>query len=102
MPLMKLACTALERVPLTRPKIIEHLVQKFNQDLVFCRAPDDNVLTSGVYGMSSNPMSPNFTRCIEHEIYLNFHSLVRQTADQQNMIYRLSGLLGFLIWIWLV
>ncbi|XP_056847951.1 uncharacterized protein LOC130498528 [Raphanus sativus] len=24
MPLMKLACTALERVPLTRPKIIEH------------------------------------------------------------------------------
>lgn len=51
MPLMKLACTALERVPLTRPKIIEHLMKKFNQDLVFCRAPEDNDLTSGVYGM---------------------------------------------------
>jgi hypothetical protein len=51
MPLMKLACTALDRVPLTRPKIIEHLMKKFSQDLVFCRAPEDNVLTSGVYGM---------------------------------------------------
>lgn len=51
MPLMKLACTALERVPLTRPKIIEHLMKKFNQDLVFCRAPEDNVLTSDVHGM---------------------------------------------------
>lgn len=51
MPLMKLACTALERVPLTRPKIIEHLMKKFNQDLVFCRAPDDNDLTRGVHGM---------------------------------------------------
>lgn len=51
MPLMKLACTASERVPLTRPKIIEHLIKKFNQDLVFCRAPEDNDLTSNVYGM---------------------------------------------------
>lgn len=51
MPLMKLACTALERVPETRPKIIEHLMQKFPQDLVFCRAPGDTVLTTGVLGM---------------------------------------------------
>lgn len=51
MPLMRLACTALERVPVTRPKIIEQLMKKFNQDLVFCRAPDDNDLTSGVHGM---------------------------------------------------
>lgn len=51
MPLMRLACTALERVPLTRTKIIEHLMNKFNQDLVFCRAPDDNDLTSIVHGM---------------------------------------------------
>jgi hypothetical protein len=51
MPLMRLACTALERVPVTRPTIIEHLVKKFNQDLVFCRAPDDNELTSIVRGM---------------------------------------------------
>ncbi|XP_022983210.1 ATP synthase mitochondrial F1 complex assembly factor 2 [Cucurbita maxima] len=58
MPLMKLACTALERVPLTRPKIIEHLVQKFNQDLVFCRAPDDNVLTSGVYERQVEKIDP--------------------------------------------
>ena len=50
MPLMKLACTALERVPLTRPKIIENLMRKFNQDLVFCRAPSDNNLTSDVHG----------------------------------------------------
>lgn len=48
---MRLACTALERVPVTRPKIIEQLMKKFNQDLVFCRAPDDNDLTSGVHGM---------------------------------------------------
>lgn len=51
MPLMKLACTALERVPLTRTKIIEHLMRKFNQDLVFCRSPDDNALTDYVHGM---------------------------------------------------
>jgi len=51
MPLMRLACTALERVPLTRSKIIENLMKKFNQDLVFCRAPDDNELTSYVHGM---------------------------------------------------
>ncbi|KAK9699250.1 hypothetical protein RND81_08G162900 [Saponaria officinalis] len=49
MPLMKLACTALERVPVTRPKIIDNLMSKFNQDLVFCRAPNDNELTRGVY-----------------------------------------------------
>lgn len=51
MPLMKLACAALERVPLTRTKIIEHLMKKFNQDLVFCRAPGDNDLTNDVCGM---------------------------------------------------
>lgn len=50
MPLMKLACTALERVPLTRHTIIEHLMKKFNRDLVFSRSPEDDVLTSGVYG----------------------------------------------------
>ncbi|RZC45828.1 hypothetical protein C5167_038768 [Papaver somniferum] len=42
MPLMELACTALERVPLTRTKIIENLMKRFNQDLVFCRYPGDN------------------------------------------------------------
>jgi len=26
-------------------------MKKFNQDLVFCRAPDDNELTSYVHGM---------------------------------------------------
>lgn len=51
MPLMRLACTALERVPLTRSKIIENLMKKFNQDLVFCRAPDDDELTTYVHGM---------------------------------------------------
>lgn len=51
MPLMRLACTALERVPLTRSKVIENLMKKFNQDLVFCRAPDDDELTSYVHGM---------------------------------------------------
>lgn len=51
MPLMKLACTALERVPITRHKVIEFLINRFNQDLVFCRAPDDNELTSDIHGM---------------------------------------------------
>ncbi|XVF00704.1 hypothetical protein REPUB_Repub04eG0024300 [Reevesia pubescens] len=46
---MKLACTALERVSLTRVKIIEHLMKKFHQDLVFCRALEDNTLTVGVH-----------------------------------------------------
>ncbi|KAE8655817.1 cystinosin-like protein [Hibiscus syriacus] len=50
MPLMKLACTALERVPLTRTKVIEHLMKKFDQDLVFCRAPEDNTLNAGFFG----------------------------------------------------
>ncbi|KAK8965515.1 hypothetical protein KSP40_PGU017213 [Platanthera guangdongensis] len=45
MPLMKLACSALERVPLTRVKIIENLLNKFHQDLVFCRAPSDTDLS---------------------------------------------------------
>ncbi|XP_022154157.1 ATP synthase mitochondrial F1 complex assembly factor 2 [Momordica charantia] len=58
MPLMKLACTALERVPLTRPKIIAHLMKKFNQDLVFCRAPEDNVLTSGVHERQVEKIDP--------------------------------------------
>lgn len=48
MPLMRLACTALERVPLTRMKIIEHLMKKFHQDLVFYRSPGDSDLTTGV------------------------------------------------------
>jgi len=42
MPLMRLACTAMERVPLTRPKIIQNLMEKFHQDLVFCRSPGNN------------------------------------------------------------
>ncbi|GMY13196.1 ATP synthase mitochondrial F1 complex assembly factor 2 [Fagus crenata] len=58
MPLMKLACTALERVPLTRPKVIEQLMKKFNQDLVFCRAPEDNVLTRGVHERQVDKIDP--------------------------------------------
>ncbi|GLU11379.1 hypothetical protein SLE2022_281320 [Rubroshorea leprosula] len=58
MPLMKLACTALERVPLTRTKIIENLMKKFNQDLVFCRAPDDNDLTSCVHDRQVEKIDP--------------------------------------------
>ena len=54
MPMMKLACTALERVPLTRNKVTENLMTKFHQDLVFCRAPGDSELTRRVYGESSN------------------------------------------------
>jgi ATP synthase mitochondrial F1 complex assembly factor 2 len=46
---MKLACTALERVPVTRKKIIDNLMQKFHQDLVFCRSPADSELTIGVH-----------------------------------------------------
>ncbi|XP_075474339.1 uncharacterized protein LOC142505299 isoform X1 [Primulina tabacum] len=53
MPLMRLACTALERVPITRPKIIENLMKKFNQDLVFCRASGDDPLTSDLLGIYS-------------------------------------------------
>ncbi|KAK4417844.1 hypothetical protein Salat_2197100 [Sesamum alatum] len=58
MPLMKLACTALERVPLTRPKIIEHLMKKFHQDLVFCRAPRDNDLTKDLRELQVEKFSP--------------------------------------------
>lgn len=58
MPLMKLACTALERVPVTRPKIIDHLMKKFPQDLAFCRAPGDNVLTSGVLERQVEKIDP--------------------------------------------
>ncbi|XP_057464707.1 uncharacterized protein LOC130754500 [Actinidia eriantha] len=58
MPLMKLACTALERVPLTRPKIIQHLMKKFPQDLVFCRAPADNDLTRGVLERQVEKIDP--------------------------------------------
>ncbi|KAK9052371.1 hypothetical protein SSX86_029000 [Deinandra increscens subsp. villosa] len=58
MPLMQLACTAFERVPLTRAKIIDHLMSRFSQDLVFCRAPDDNVLTKGVHELQVKKIDP--------------------------------------------
>ncbi|XP_050382529.1 uncharacterized protein LOC126799373 [Argentina anserina] len=58
MPLMKLACTALERVPITRHKVIEFLINRFNQDLVFCRAPDDNVLTSDIHERQVEKIDP--------------------------------------------
>ncbi|XP_074281704.1 uncharacterized protein LOC141606459 [Silene latifolia] len=58
MPMMKLSCTALERVPVTRPKIIDNLMSKFNQDLVFCRAPKDNDLTRGVYERQVEKIDP--------------------------------------------
>ncbi|XWS32691.1 hypothetical protein CRYUN_Cryun22dG0011600 [Craigia yunnanensis] len=58
MPLMKLACTVLERVPLTGMKIIEHLMKKFNQDLVFCRAPEDNTLTVGLHVRQVEKVDP--------------------------------------------
>ncbi|WOL01835.1 ATP synthase mitochondrial F1 complex assembly factor 2 [Canna indica] len=58
MPLMKLTCTALERVPLTRAKIIENLLKKFHQDLVFCRSPGDNDLTIGVLKKQEEKIDP--------------------------------------------
>ncbi|KAH6830483.1 ATP12 protein-like protein [Perilla frutescens var. hirtella] len=58
MPLMKLACTALERVPVTRPKVIENLMQKFHQDLVFCRAPRDNDLTRDLRELQVEKFGP--------------------------------------------
>ncbi|EOA17030.1 hypothetical protein CARUB_v10005262mg [Capsella rubella] len=58
MPLMRLACTALERVPLTRSKIIEHLSRKLHQDLVFFRAPEDNDLTSDVHDIQVERIDP--------------------------------------------
>uniref|UniRef100_A0A0E0LP00 ATP synthase mitochondrial F1 complex assembly factor 2 n=1 Tax=Oryza punctata TaxID=4537 RepID=A0A0E0LP00_ORYPU len=54
----QLACTALERVPLTRKKIIDNLMKKFHQDLVFCRSPDDNELTVGVYQRQKEKIDP--------------------------------------------
>ncbi|XVF60138.1 hypothetical protein PTKIN_Ptkin08bG0019900 [Pterospermum kingtungense] len=58
MPLMKLACTALERVPLTRGKVIENLMKRFDQDLVFCRAPEDNTLTVGLHAKQVEKVDP--------------------------------------------
>lgn len=58
MPLMKLACTALERVPITRPKIIESLLKKFHQDLVFCRTPGDSDLTKCVLERQVEKFAP--------------------------------------------
>ncbi|KAL3624295.1 hypothetical protein CASFOL_033111 [Castilleja foliolosa] len=58
MPLMKLACTALERVPITRPKIIEDLMKKFHQDLVFCRAPRDSDVTKDLRELQVEKFAP--------------------------------------------
>ncbi|CAL4961446.1 unnamed protein product [Urochloa decumbens] len=58
MPLMKLACTALERVPLTRTKVIDNLIKKFHQDLVFCRSPADSELTIGVHQKQKEKIDP--------------------------------------------
>ncbi|KAK1359434.1 ATP synthase mitochondrial F1 complex assembly factor 2 [Heracleum sosnowskyi] len=84
MPIMKLACTALERVPLTRTKIIDHLMQKFPQDLVFCRAPGDDDLTSSVLERQEEKIDP-LLKWVESEfgfkpvLYSSFfgaHSLI--------------------------
>ncbi|KAI0496990.1 hypothetical protein KFK09_023316 [Dendrobium nobile] len=58
MPLMKLACTAIERVPLTRVKIIKNLIDKFHHDLVFCRSPGDTDLTKGVREKQEEKIDP--------------------------------------------
>ncbi|XP_078171570.1 ATP12 protein-like protein [Carex rostrata] len=58
MPLMKLACTALERVPVTRAKIIDNLMRNFHQDLVFCRFPGDSDLTKGVLEKQEEKIDP--------------------------------------------
>ncbi|GLJ44101.1 hypothetical protein SUGI_0919710 [Cryptomeria japonica] len=58
MPLMRLSCTALERVPLTRDKIVQKLLNRFHTDLVFCRPPEDNVLTSDVHVVHVQLMDP--------------------------------------------
>ncbi|XP_078446840.1 ATP12 protein-like protein [Wolffia australiana] len=58
MPLMKLACTALERVPLTRAKIVENLMRKFHQDLVFCRSPGDSDLNRGILEKQIESLDP--------------------------------------------
>lgn len=58
MPLMKLACTALERVPLTRAKVIENLMKRFDKDLVFCRAPEDNTLTVDLHAKQVEKVDP--------------------------------------------
>ncbi|KAH9290455.1 hypothetical protein KI387_034572, partial [Taxus chinensis] len=49
MPLMRLSCTVLERVPLTRDKIIQNMLNRFHTDHVFCRPPKDSDLTSDVH-----------------------------------------------------
>ncbi|XP_072983241.1 uncharacterized protein [Typha latifolia] len=58
MPLMKLASTAQDRVPLTRVKVIENLMKKFHQDLVFCRSPGDSDLTRGVLKQQEEKIDP--------------------------------------------
>ncbi|KAJ6825580.1 ATP synthase mitochondrial F1 complex assembly factor 2 [Iris pallida] len=70
MPLMKLACTALERVPLTRTKIIESLMAKFHQDLVFCRSPGDCDLTKGVLKKQEEKFDP-ILEWVESELGLS-------------------------------
>uniref|UniRef100_N1QTY3 ATP synthase mitochondrial F1 complex assembly factor 2 n=1 Tax=Aegilops tauschii TaxID=37682 RepID=N1QTY3_AEGTA len=81
MPLMKLACTALERVPLTRTKIITNLMQKFHQDLVFCRSPADDELTKGVYEKQKEKIDPILDWAktefgLKPVVYTTAHSLV--------------------------
>ncbi|KAG0464398.1 hypothetical protein HPP92_020467 [Vanilla planifolia] len=58
MPLMKLACTALERVPLTRITIMENLLNKFHQDLVFCQSPGDTDINKGVQEKQVEKIGP--------------------------------------------
>lgn len=60
MPLMKLSCTALERAPLIRERTIENLLRHIHTDLVFCRAPEDNDLTSHVHDLQVEFMDPLF------------------------------------------
>ncbi|CDP16642.1 unnamed protein product [Coffea canephora] len=94
MPLMKLACTALERVPLTRPKVIENLMKKFHQDLVFCRAPADNDLTKGVFERQVEKIDP-LLKWLESEfgykpvIYSSFFG----GKQQEGLVTAIEGLL---------
>ncbi|OAY80523.1 ATP synthase mitochondrial F1 complex assembly factor 2 [Ananas comosus] len=83
MPLMKLACTALERVPLTRVRVIENLMKRFHQDLVFCRSPGDSDLTKGVRGRENRPILDwcNLNSDLNHCVSRAFRLGIEEAID---------------------
>ncbi|KAL2505280.1 ATP12 protein-related [Abeliophyllum distichum] len=96
MPLMKLTCTALERVPLTRPKIIEHLTKKIPSRPVGnkeARVGSISWSSEKVFSLEQD-VPPEWTEK-EQAFFLLPHLLERELSRLKRQVEKLDPLLNW-------